>query len=182
MQLERLPTGPNVPDDVYVLIEIPAHGPGLKLELEKASGALLVDRFLATPMHYPCNYGFIPHTLSEDGDPLDALVLSPIPLIPGVVVRSRPVALLSTTDDAGPDAKVLCVSVSALTTAYDAVQELRDLPALIVEQITHFFSHYKDLEPGKWMSVAGWSDAAAAKAEIVESVERFKQSQPTPNF
>lgn len=182
MQLERLPTGSDVPNDIYVVIEIPANGPGIKLELEKDSGALLVDRFLATPMHYPCNYGFVPHTLSEDGDPLDALVISPIPLLSGVVVSCRPVALLTTTDDAGPDAKILCVPTSKVTSAFDDVNELEDVPALVVQQIEHFFAHYKDLEPGKWMSVAGWSNSAAAKEEIVTSVNRFKACKPSPNF
>ncbi|MFN2643802.1 MAG: inorganic diphosphatase [Burkholderiales bacterium] len=182
MQLDKLPTGVDVPQDIYVVIEIPAYGPGLKLELDKRSGALLVDRFLATPMHYPCNYGFIPHTLSEDGDPLDALVISPLPLISGVVVRCRPVGLLATEDDAGPDAKVLCVPIAKLTPAYNSVQEVRDMPALLIDQITHFFSHYKDLEPGRWMKVAGWRDASAARAEIMASVERFARLQPPPNF
>ena len=182
MHLEKLPTGNNPPEDVYVVIEVPANGPGLKIELDKASGALLVDRFLATPMHYPCNYGFIPHTLSEDGDPLDALVIAPMPLIPGVVVQCRPVAILSTKDDAGEDAKIVCVPVSKLTREYASVQELADLPQLLVKQIEHFFSHYKDLEPGKWMNVAGWGSCADAKAEILRSVERYKICSPRPNF
>lgn len=182
MQLDKLPTGLDVPHDIHVVIEIPAFGPGLKLELEKNSGALLVDRFLATAMHYPCNYGFIPHTLSEDGDPLDALLISPLPLIAGVVVRSRPVGLLVTKDDAGPDAKVLCVPVSKVTPLYDAVEQVTQLPPLIIDQISHFFSHYKDLEPGKWMKVAGWQDAQAAKDEIVRSVARFAKCTPQPNF
>lgn len=182
VQLDKLPTGPDVPDEVYVLVEIPANGPGIKLELEKASGALLVDRFLATPMHYPCNYGFIPHTLSEDGDPLDALVLSPIPLLPGVVIACRPIAVLTTTDDAGPDAKILCVPTSKLTMAYADVNELADVPSLVVQQIEHFFSHYKDLEPGKWMNLTGWGDAKAAKGEVIASVSRYMSSRPKPNF
>ena len=182
MQLDRLPTGVNPPHDIYVVVEIPANGPGLKLELDKASGALLVDRFLATPMHYPCNYGFIPHTLSEDGDPLDALVVSPMPLLPGVVVRCRPVAVLATEDDAGLDAKVLCVPASALSREYDAVREKSDLPAALVEQIEHFFAHYKDLEPGKWMRVKGWGDGKAAAAEIVSSMQRYNSCTPKPNF
>lgn len=182
MQLDKLPTGIDVPHDVYVVIEIPANGPGLKLELDKRSGALLVDRFLATPMHYPCNYGFIPHTLSEDGDPLDALVISPIPLLAGVVVRCRPIGLLATRDDAGPDAKILCVPLSQVTPAYDAVHEVVDLPAVTIDQISHFFSHYKDLEPGRWMTVSGWRDAASAKAEILASTRRFGDSRPPPNF
>jgi len=182
MQLSKLVTGLDVPHDVYVVIEIPAHGPGLKLELDKESGALLIDRFLATPMHYPCNYGFIPHTLSEDSDPLDALVLCPIPLISGVVVRCRPVGVLATTDDAGPDAKILCVPMPMLTPAYDDVREIADVPPLMIQQIEHFFSHYKDLEAGKWMKLEGWRDAAAAKQEIVDCVQRYRACQPPPNF
>ena len=182
MQLDKLVTGLDVPNDIYVVIEIPAHGPGLKLELDKESGALLVDRFMATPMHYPCNYGFIPHTLSEDGDPLDALVLSPIPLIPGVVVQCRPIGMLATEDDAGPDAKILCVPVPRLTAEYDNVREIADVSPLLIQQIDHFFSHYKDLEPGKWMKLQGWRDAATAKKEILTSVERYQSCEPKPNF
>lgn len=182
MQLDKLVTGLDVPNDIYVVVEIPANGPGLKLELDKGSGALLVDRFMATPMHYPCNYGFVPHTLSLDGDPLDALVISPIPLISGVVVRCRTVGYLAAEDDAGPDAKLLCLPVPKLTSVYDNVQEVGDLPPLIVEQIEHFFTHYKDLEAGKWMKVLGWRDAAAARAEILESVARYQASSPHPNF
>lgn len=182
MQMDRLPSGRNVPDDVYVIIEIPANGPGVKLELEKESGALLVDRFLATAMHYPCNYGFIPHTLSEDGDPLDALVLSPMPLIPGVVARCRPIALLATRDDAGPDDKILCVPVTQATPLYAHVHAWTDLPSSLVDQITHFFAHYKDLEPGKWMTVDGWRDTDTAKAAIVACVERYNNAKPKPNF
>jgi len=182
MQLEQLPTGLDVPNDIFVLVEIPANGPGLKLELDKASGAMLVDRFLTAPMFYPCNYGFIPHTLSEDGDPLDALVVSPIPLISGVVVRCRPVAIMLTEDESGMDPKILCVPVSSVTPLYDNVKDLPDLSPLLKEQLSHFFTHYKDLEPGKWMRVLGWRDAASAKAEILESVARFAACQPTPNF
>ena len=182
MQFERLATGVHPPHDIYVVIEIPANGPGLKLELHKESGALLVDRFLATPMHYPCNYGFIPHTLSPDGDPLDALVVCAVPLIPGVVIRCRPVALLDTEDDAGVDAKVLCVPMPQLTKAYDDVRERADLPASLIGQIEHFFAHYKDLEEGKWMRVKGWRDAEGARAEIMRSIERYNASNPKPNF
>lgn len=182
MQLDKLTTGIDVPNDVHVVVEIPAHGPGLKLELDKASGALVVDRFMSTPMHYPCSYGFIPHTLSLDGDPLDALVLAPLPLISGVVVRCRPVGLLETEDDAGPDAKILCVPVSKLTPIYDDVRDAGDLPALTIRQIEHFFAHYKDLEPGKWMTLKGWSDSEAARREIVSCVERYNATSPKPNF
>ena len=175
MQLEKLPTGPNVPHELYVVIEIPAYGPGIKLELEKASGALLVDRFLATPMHYPCNYGFIPHTLSNDGDPLDALVITPIPLIPGTVIGCRPVGVLVTEDDAGGDEKILCVPLPKISAQYEGVNEVADVPQGLVRQIEHFFSHYKDLEPGKWMLLKGWGDSALAKKLVLESVQRFNE-------
>jgi len=182
MLLEKLPTGLDVPNDIYVVVEIPAHGPGLKLELDKNSGALMVDRFMATPMHYPCDYGFIPHTLSEDGDPLDALVIAPLPLISGVVVRCRPVGVLLTEDDAGPDAKILCVPVSKLTAAYDHVKDMSDIHPLTIRQIEHFFSHYKDLEPGKWMRLLGWQSVETAQAEILSCVERYNTASPKPNF
>ena len=182
MQLEKLPTGRDVPREVYVVVEIPANGPGLKLELDKESGALVVDRFLATPMHYPCNYGFIPHTLSQDGDPLDALVVSPVALIPGVVIPCRPIGLLETEDEAGVDAKVLCVPAAKVTKAFDEVRDKTDLPVALVQKIEYFFAHYKDLEEGKWMRVKGWGDAKAAAAEIVASIERYRASSPKPNF
>ena len=182
MQLEKLPTGPNVPDELYVVIEIPAYGPGIKFEFEKASGALLVDRFLATPMHYPCNYGFIPHTLSLDGDPLDALVVTPVPLISGTVIACRPVGVLETEDDAGGDEKIVCVPLSRITRQYEHVHEIEALPPMLVKQIEHFFSHYKDLEEGKWMRLKGWGDSKVAKRFITESVERFAVSASTLNF
>ncbi|MGE5525968.1 MAG: inorganic diphosphatase [Rhodospirillaceae bacterium] len=182
MQLDKLPAGPAVPDVFYVVVEIPAYGPGIKFELEKRSGALLVDRFLATPMFYPCNYGFIPHTLSLDGDPLDALVLTPVPLIPGIVIACRAVALLDTEDDAGPDAKILSVPLTKLTPDYAHVEEKEDLPPSVLQQIEHFFTHYKDLEPGKWMKVKGWRNAAAARAEITASLGRYDADPSKPNF
>ena len=135
---------------------------------------MFVDRFIATPMHYPCNYGFIPSTLSEDGDPVDVLVVSPYPLPPGVVVRCRTLGMLAMEDEAGEDAKLVAVPVQKLTSNYDKVQTIDDLPEILIKQITHFFEHYKDLEPGKWVKVKGWKDAAAAKAEIVSGVERAK--------
>jgi inorganic pyrophosphatase len=182
VQLEKLPTGPNVPDELYVVIEIPALGPGIKFELEKASGALLVDRFLATAMHYPCNYGFIPHTLSLDGDPLDALVVTPVPLIPGTVIACRPVGVLETEDDAGGDEKILCVPLPKISPLYNDVHEVQHVSPMLVRQIEHFFSHYKDLEEGKWMHIKGWGDSALAKRYIRESVQRFATSSSTPNF
>jgi inorganic pyrophosphatase len=174
MDIDNISIGKDVPNDFNVVIEISANAPGIKYELDKESGAVFVDRFIATPMHYPCNYGFIPSTLSEDGDPVDVLVVSPYPLPPGVVVRCRTLGMLAMEDEAGEDAKLVAVPVQKLTSNYDKVQTIDDLPEILIKQITHFFEHYKDLEPGKWVKVKGWKDAAAAKAEIVSGVERAK--------
>ena len=174
MNIDNISIGKDVPNDFNVVIEISANAPGIKYELDKDSGAVFVDRFIATPMHYPCNYGFIPSTLSEDGDPVDVLVVAPYPLPPGVVIRCRAVGMLAMEDEAGEDAKLVAVPVSKLTGIYDKVQSTDDLPELLIKQITHFFEHYKDLEAGKWVKVKGWKDAAAAKAEITSGVERAK--------
>lgn len=174
MDINNIAIGKDVPNDFNVVIEISANAPGIKYELDKDSGAVFVDRFIATPMHYPCNYGFIPSTLSEDGDPVDVLVVSPYPLPPGVVVRCRTLGMLAMEDEAGEDAKLVAVPVQKLTSNYDKVHTIEDLPEILIKQITHFFEHYKDLEPGKWVKVKGWKDAAAAKAEIVSGVERAK--------
>ncbi len=174
MNIDNISIGKDVPNDFNVVIEISANAPGIKYELDKDSGAVFVDRFIATPMHYPCNYGFIPSTLSEDGDPVDVLVVSPYPLPPGVVIRCRAIGMLAMEDEAGEDAKLVAVPVSKLTGIYDKVQSTDDLPELLIKQITHFFEHYKDLEAGKWVKVKGWKDAAAAKAEITSGVERAK--------
>lgn len=177
MNIDNISIGKDVPNDFNVVIEISANAPGIKYELDKDSGAVFVDRFIATPMHYPCNYGFIPSTLSEDGDPVDVLVVSPYPLPPGVVIRCRAIGMLAMEDEAGEDAKLVAVPVSKLTGIYDKVQSTDDLPELLIKQITHFFEHYKDLEAGKWVKVKGWKDAAAAKAEITSGVERAKTSK-----
>jgi inorganic pyrophosphatase len=172
MRFEALSIGKDIPNDFNVVIEIPARLPGIKYELDKDSGFVLVDRFMATPMYYPLDYGFIPHTLSEDGDPVDILLISPYPLQPGVVVRSRPLGLLEMEDEAGIDAKIIAVPVSKLTPVYDALQNITDVDPLLLEQIKHFFEHYKDLEKGKWVKVKGWKDADAARAEILACVAR----------
>ena len=172
MDIDNIAIGKDVPNDFNVVIEISANAPGIKYELDKDSGAVFVDRFIATPMHYPCNYGFIPSTLSEDGDPVDVLVVSPYPLPPGVVVRCRTLGMLAMEDEAGEDAKLVAVPVQKLTSNYDKIHTIEDLPEILIKQITHFFEHYKDLEPGKWVKVKGWKDAAAAKAEITSGVER----------
>ena len=182
MSLDRVSSGRNLPDDFNVIIEIPAHGEPIKYEVDKESGAMFVDRFMSTAMHYPCNYGYIPHTLSEDGDPVDVLVITPIPLITGVVVRCRPVGMLKMTDEAGIDAKIIAVPVDKLCTIYKDVHEPGDLSPLLLRQVSHFFEHYKDLEPNKWVKVEGWVDAEAAKAEIMAGVARYQQASPKPNF
>ncbi|MEW6692676.1 MAG: inorganic diphosphatase [Pseudomonadota bacterium] len=174
MQIEHIPAGKSVPEDINVIIEIPAQGAPVKYEIDKESGALVVDRFMATAMFYPCNYGFIPHTLSDDGDPVDVLVVTPTPLMPGAVIRCRPVGMLKMSDEAGVDAKLVAVPFGKLTPLYDHVQEVTDLPELLRGQIAHFFEQYKALEKGKWVKVDGWADAAAARAEILASVERYK--------
>ncbi len=173
MNLKHIPAGKNLPDDINVVIEIPAHSaPPVKYEIDKDSGAVFVDRFVSTAMHYPCNYGFVPQTLSEDGDPVDVLVVAPVALPPGSVIRCRPVGVLMMEDESGMDAKVVAVPVSKLTPLYNDVQKCDDLPALLLQQIKHFFEHYKDLEPGKWVKVTGWGDIDAARNEIMKSFEK----------
>ncbi|HWZ70078.1 MAG TPA: inorganic diphosphatase [Casimicrobiaceae bacterium] len=180
MNLDRVPAGNDVPDDCNVIIEIPMRGDPIKYEVDKETGAVFVDRFMSTAMHYPCNYGYIPRTLSDDGDPSDVLVLSPMPLITGVVVRCRPIGMLKMDDEAGGDAKILAVPTDKLTGLYRAIQSPRDLPEITTRQIAHFFEHYKDLEPGKWVRVSTWVGAEAAKAEILASVARYQAAQPVP--
>ncbi len=174
MSINDIPAGKNIPDEINVIIEIPANSDPVKYEVDKDTGALMVDRFMATAMFYPCNYGYIPNTLSEDGDPLDVLVPTPYPLINGAVIKCRPVGVLKMEDESGIDAKLIAVPVDKLSVIYREVQEATDLPALLLQQIEHFFEHYKDLEKGKWVKVQGWADAAEAKAEIVKSVAAIK--------
>ena len=174
MSINDIPAGKNIPDEINVIIEIPANSNPVKYEVDKDTGALMVDRFMATAMFYPCNYGYIPNTLSEDGDPLDVLVPTPYPLINGAVIKCRPVGVLKMEDESGIDAKLIAVPVDKLSVIYREVQEAKDLPALLLQQIEHFFEHYKDLEKGKWVKVQGWADAAEAKAEIVKSVAAAK--------
>ncbi len=182
MNLENLSIGKDAPNDFNVVIEIPANAPGIKYELDKDSGAILVDRFMSTPMHYPCNYGFVPHTLSADGDPVDVLVIAPYALPTGVVVRCRPLGMLAMEDEAGEDAKLIAVPVPKLTSIYDKVQSTDDLPELLIKQIQHFFEHYKDLEVGKWVKVTGWQDIKAAKQEIIDGIARYEASAEKPRF
>ena len=174
MSLDRVDSGRDLANDFNVIIEIPMHADPIKYEVDKETGALFVDRFVSTAMHYPCNYGYVPKTLSGDGDPVDVLVITPFALMPGVVVRCRPLGLLKMTDEAGEDTKLLAVPIDKLTPLYRHLETVRDLPEVTLSQITHFFAHYKDLEPGKWVKIEGWGSPEEAKAEIRDGVKRFK--------
>lgn len=182
MSLNKVPAGNNLPDEINVIIEIPAHADPVKYEVDKDSGAIFVDRFMATCMHYPTNYGYVPHTLSEDGDPVDVLVPTPFPLLAGSVIKCRPVGVLKMTDESGTDAKIIAVPIRKLTPIYESVKEVSDVPELLRNQIQHFFEHYKDLEAGKWVRVDGWGDSSDAKKEINDSVSRYEQSPEKPAF
>jgi len=173
MSFSKIPAGKDLPNDFNVVIEIPANHDPIKYEIEKDYDAIFVDRFVATPMFYPANYGYIPETLSEDGDPLDVLVVSPYPVMPGSVIRSRPIGILSMTDESGNDHKLVAVPHSKLTRQYDHVQDIHDLPELLRKQIEHYFENYKDLEEGKWVQVDGWDGIDAARAEIKASRDRY---------
>ncbi|MCW5623292.1 MAG: inorganic diphosphatase [Burkholderiales bacterium] len=182
MNLDRVGPGRAVPDDINVIIEIPMNADPIKYEVDKETGAMFVDRFMSTAMHYPCNYGYVPNTLSGDGDPVDVLVLSPVPLITGVVVRCRPVGMLRMTDEAGDDTKVLAVPVDKLSPLYRHVKTPADLPELVLHQITHFFEHYKDLEAGKWVKVKGWVGPTEARDEILSGIAQYKEAAHKPAF
>lgn len=177
MSLNLVPSGKSLPDDFNVVIEIPMQGDPIKYEVDKESGAIFVDRFMSTSMHYPANYGYIPHTLSEDGDPVDVLVITPVPLLPGVVVRCRPLGVLKMTDEAGVDAKVLAVPVEKVCGLYSHLKTYRDLAPRQLDSIEHFFEHYKDLDQGKWVKVDGWADIDAARQEIMAGVKRYDSTQ-----
>jgi inorganic pyrophosphatase len=182
MNLDKVDSGRDVPNEINVIIEIPAHSDPVKYEVDKNTGAMFVDRFMSTAMHYPCNYGYVPHTLSADGDPVDVMVVTPVPLISGSVIRCRPVALLKMTDESGDDAKVLAVPISKLCPTFSQTNDINDVPKMLLNQIAHFFEHYKDLDEGKWVRVGGWGDAEAAKAEIMESMRMYKEAPDRPNF
>ena len=175
MDISRISSGRNPPKDIHAVIEIPLGGVPVKYEIEKESGALFVDRFLHTAMFYPGNYGFIPHTLSADGDPCDVLVVSQVPVVPGAVIRCCPVGALVMEDEAGGDEKILAVPVDALHPFYNGVQSYKDLPQIMCEQIAHFFQHYKDLEKGKWVTIVKWLDADGAEQLVIEAMERAKK-------
>jgi inorganic pyrophosphatase len=176
MNLEALAIGPNSPDEVNVVIEVPIGGEPIKYEFDKASGALVVDRFLYTPMRYPGNYGFIPQTLSEDGDPCDVLVANNRALFPGAVIAVRPIGVLVMQDEAGPDEKIIAVPIQRLTRRYDGVLESTHLPEITLHQIEHFFAHYKDLEGSKWVKIVRWGDAVEAKCFVRDAHERYLKS------
>jgi inorganic pyrophosphatase len=182
MNLDRVSSGANIPNEINVIIEIPAHSDPVKYELDKKTGAMYVDRFMSTAMHYPCNYGYVPHTLSKDGDPVDVLVLTPYPLISGSVIKARPVGVLKMTDESGDDAKVLAVPIDKLCKTYRSVHDFRDLAGEVLNRIAHFFEHYKDLDEGKWVRVDGWYGLDEAKAEIMDSVQMYKDAPEKPNF
>jgi inorganic pyrophosphatase len=174
MRIDAISIGKNPPDDINVIVEVPVGGEPIKYELDKASGTLFVDRFLYTPMRYPGNYGFVPHTLATDGDPIDVLVCNTRAIIPGAVMNCRPVGVLLMEDDAGGDEKVIAVPSAKLTRRYERIKSYQDLPEITIEQIRHFFQHYKDLEPNKWVKIRGWGNADEARRLIVEAIERAK--------
>ena len=174
MRIEAIAIGNNPPADVNVVVEVSVGGQPIKYELDKEAGTLVVDRFLYTPMTYPGNYGFVPHTLSEDGDPIDVLVCNTRQLVPGCVINVRPIGALLMEDDSGKDEKIIAVPSSHLTKRYEGVDNFSDLPDITLQQIQHFFEHYKDLEPGKWVKVGGWRDAATARQMITDAIARAK--------
>ena len=176
MNLDYVSIGRNPPKEVNVIVEVPVHGEPIKYEMDKKSGALVVDRFLYTSMRYPGNYGFIPHTLSDDGDPIDVLIANQRGIVPGAIVAVRPVGVLKMEDEAGGDEKVIAVPVPRLTRRYEKVLNYTDLPEITLHQIEHFFAHYKDLETSKWVKVVGWGDATEAEAMIVAAIERAKKA------
>jgi len=174
MSINEIKAGNSLPNDINVIIEIPAFADPIKFEMDKESGMLKVDRFVGTSMRYPCNYGYVPHTLSEDGDPLDVLVLTPYPLISGCFINCRPIGMLRMSDESGIDTKILAVPNKKLTPLYNDVGSYTDIPELTLSQIVHYFEHYKDLEPNKWVKVERWEGAESAHAEILAGIERYK--------
>ena len=182
MNLDRVGPGANPPDEVNVIIEIPLQGDPVKYELDKETGAIFVDRFLNTSMRYPCNYGYVPKTLSLDGDPVDVMVATPMPLIHGSVIRCRPIGLLAMTDEAGDDGKILAVPIDSVSKFHLNVNSPEDIQPALLNLITHFFEHYKDLEPDKWVKIDGWRGVDAAKDEIVESLKRYNELPEKPKF
>lgn len=182
MALEMVTSGIDVPYDINVIIEIPAYSDPVKYEVDKETVTLFVDRFMGTAMQYPCNYGYIPHTLSDDGDPVDVMIITPAPLLSRCVVRCRPIGILNMQDECGEDPKVLAVPVRQLTSFYDDVHSYQDISKGKLANIAHFFEHYKDLEEGKWVKMNGWADIEAAAEEITRGIERYNATDDKPNF
>lgn len=177
MRIDAVSIGKNPPHEVNVIIEVPIGGEPIKYELDKDAGTLVVDRFLYTSMRYPGNYGFIPHTLSDDGDPCDVLVANTRAIVPGAVIAVRPVGVLIMEDEAGQDEKIVAVPTTKLTRRYEKVENVQDLPDITLQQIEHFFAHYKDLEPGKWVKIVRWGDAEEARRLITEAMDRAAKDQ-----
>jgi inorganic pyrophosphatase len=174
MDITKISAGKDLPNQINVIIEVPMNANPVKYEMDKESGAIFVDRFLATPMYYPCNYGFIPNTLSDDGDPADVLVISDYPVVPGAVIAAKPIGVLIMEDEKGMDEKILAVPAKKLNSAYENVESYKELPESLLNKISHFFERYKDLEKGKWVKVKGFEDAAKAKQLIQEALERLE--------
>jgi inorganic pyrophosphatase len=182
MGLDLVSAGRDVPNEINVVIEIPKDAEPIKYEVDKATGAIFVDRVLSTPMRYPCNYGYVPNTLCGDGDPVDVLVVIPMPLIPGSVIRCRPVGMLGMTDEAGADTKIVAAPIDKVFAGYSHIKDINDVAQHWRDRIGHFFEHYKDLEKGKWVKIDGWHDAAAARQEILDSVARYNDCPEKPMF
>ncbi|PLX38605.1 MAG: inorganic diphosphatase [Hyphomicrobiales bacterium] len=174
MRIDAVPIGKNPPHDINVIIEVTVGGEPIKYEMDKEAGAMWVDRFLYTPMRYPGNYGFVPHTLSDDGDPIDVLVPNQRPIVPGAIINCRPIGVLRMEDESGHDEKIIAVPSHKLTKRYDKIHSYEDLPPITLHQIEHFFAHYKDLEPNKWVKIVGWGTAAEAETLIVEAIDRAR--------
>jgi len=179
MSLDKVTPGKNAPEAFNVIIEIPMNADPVKYEVDKATGAIFVDRFMSTAMHYPTNYGYVPKTISGDGDPVDVLVVTPVPLIPGVVVPCRAIGILKMEDEAGEDGKVLAVPINKILSLYSRWEKPEDLQPLRLKTIAHFFEHYKDLEEGKWVKILGWEGPEAARKEIMDGIANYNKSLPT---
>jgi inorganic pyrophosphatase len=182
MNLDRVSSGSEIPNDFNVIVEIPMASDPIKYEVDKATGALFVDRFMMTSMHYPCNYGYVPHTIADDGDPVDVLVITPFPVTAGAVVRCRPLGVLKMEDEAGGDSKLLAVPIDKILPIYRHWRKPQDLAPERLATIQHFFEHYKDLEAGKWVKVLGWGGPEDAASEILEGIARFEAAKVKPHF
>ena len=182
MSLQQVSAGKNLPDEINVIIEVPMNSPAIKYEVDKETGAIFVDRMLKTAMYYPCNYGYVPHSLCGDGDPLDVLVVLPLPLVPGTVIQCRPVGVLQMKDEAGEDAKIIAVPISEVTGVYRDIVSVEDLDKLLLDQIEHFFEHYKDLERNKWVRTGDWKGVDVARQEITDAIDCYQALPVKPAF